>query len=144
VYDFYRAHKRDPQRLRVLGDGRQEKSYLYVQDCVGAMLTAVASHAGDGDGEFGVYNLGNDETVPLEQSVRTITAHMGLEPELEYGGGRRGWPGDSPLINLDCSRIRALGWVPTLTIQESIVRTLEWLDANPYASLAAPADVVPR
>jgi UDP-glucose 4-epimerase len=142
VYDFYRALKRDPQRLRVLGDGRQEKSYLYVQDCVSAMLTAVATHGGDGD--FGVYNLGNDETVLLEQSVRTITSHMGLEPELEYGGGPRGWPGDSPLIHLDCSRIRTLGWVPTLTIQESIVRTLEWLDANPYASLAAPADVVPR
>jgi UDP-glucose 4-epimerase len=58
---------------------------------------------------------------------------MGVSPEIEYAGGRRGWAGDSPLIHLDCSRIRGLGWTPTLTIRESIVRTLEWFDANPYA-----------
>ena len=58
---------------------------------------------------------------------------MGLEPELEYTGGKRGWPGDSPLIVLDCARIRALGWRPTLTIEQAIGRTLDWFDANPYA-----------
>ena len=58
---------------------------------------------------------------------------MGLEPEIEHTGGRRGWAGDSPLIHLDCARIRALGWAPTLTIREAIVRTLEWFEANPYA-----------
>jgi UDP-glucose 4-epimerase len=142
VFDFYRALKRDPHRLAVLGDGRQQKSYLYVQDCVGAMLTAVRAH--EAPGEFSVYNLGSDETVRLEQSVRTIAAHMGVEPELEYGGGRRGWPGDSPLIHLDCSRVRALGWAPTLSIRASILRTLEWFDANPYAWLDDPVDVVHR
>jgi UDP-glucose 4-epimerase len=62
---------------------------------------------------------------------------MGLQPELEYTGGKRGWAGDSPLIHLDCTRIRALGWSPTLTIKDAIVRTLEWFDANPYAWEAA-------
>jgi UDP-glucose 4-epimerase len=131
VYDFYRALKRDPTRLAVLGDGHQEKSYLYVQDCVGAMLTALRAHGTDG--QFAVYNLGTDETVLLEDSLRTILGYMGVEPEIRYAGGLRGWPGDSPLIHLDCSRIRALGWAPTLTIQQSLVRTLEWLDANPFA-----------
>jgi UDP-glucose 4-epimerase len=58
---------------------------------------------------------------------------MGLEPAVEHSGGERGWPGDSPLIHLDCTRIRALGWAPTLDIREAILRTLEWFDANPYA-----------
>jgi len=142
VYDFYRALKRDPTRLAVLGDGRQEKSYLYIHDCIAAMLTALRVHGSDG--ELAVYNLGSDETVLLEQSVRTITAHMGLVPALEYGGGPRGWPGDSPLINLDCSRIRALGWAPTLSIRESIVRTLEWFDANPYVWQEDPVGATPR
>jgi UDP-glucose 4-epimerase len=114
----------------VLGDGRQEKSYLYVQDCVSAMLTAAAAHDDDA-GATSVYNLGTDETVVLDDSVATITSHLGVSPTIEHTGGTRGWPGDSPLIHLDCSRIRALGWTPTLTIEQAIVRTLSWLEANP-------------
>jgi UDP-glucose 4-epimerase len=132
VFDFYRALKRDPTRLHVLGDGRQEKSYLYVQDCVTAMLTAVEAH-GDEPGAAHVYNLGSDETVTVNQSLATITGHLGVDPALDYAGGRRGWAGDSPLIRLDCSRIRSLGWKPTLSIAQSTIRTLEWFEANPYA-----------
>jgi UDP-glucose 4-epimerase len=132
VYDFYCALKRDPQRLRVLGDGRQEKSYLYIGDCVRAILTAAAAHESR-QGEVGIYNLGTDETVVVDDSVGVICEHMGVSPTLEYTGGRRGWAGDSPLIHLDCSRIRSLGWEPTLTIRESILRTLDWFDANRYA-----------
>ena len=80
-----------------------------------------------------VYNLGTDETVILDDSVGIITRHLGVEPTIEHTGGERGWPGDSPLIHLDCSRIRALGWAPKLTIEQSIERTLDWLIANPHA-----------
>jgi UDP-glucose 4-epimerase len=132
VYDFYRALKQDPARLRVLGDGRQEKSYLYVGDCIAAMLTAVQAHD-EGEGSMNVYNLGTDETIVLDDSVALITSHLDVAPDVEHTGGRRGWPGDSPLIHLDCSRIRALGWRPEVTIKDAIVRTLDWLDANPYA-----------
>ncbi|MCW2982605.1 MAG: NAD-dependent epimerase/dehydratase [Conexibacter sp.] len=129
VIDFYRALKRDPAHLHVLGDGRQEKSYLYVQDCVGAMLTAVAHH-GDEAGAH-VYNLGTDATVVVDDSIGIITSHMGVEPEIEKAGGKRGWAGDSPLIHLDTTKIRSLGWAPTLTIPEAIARTLEWFEAEP-------------
>jgi UDP-glucose 4-epimerase len=105
VYDFYCALKRDPETLRVLGDGRQEKSYLYVEDCVQAMLTAVRAHE-DRSGEVGVYNLGTDETVVVDDSIAMICEHMGLEPTIQYTGGTRGWAGDSPLIHLDCRRVR--------------------------------------
>jgi UDP-glucose 4-epimerase len=130
VYDFYRSLKRDPTRLRVLGNGRQEKSYLYVGDCIEAMLTAVAAHESDA-GSTHVYNLGTDETVIVDESIAVISAHLGVSPTIEYTGGIRGWPGDSPLIHLDCRRMRALGWAPRLTIEQSIIRTLDWLEANP-------------
>ena len=138
VFDFYRALKADPTRLRVLGDGRQEKSYLYVQDCVSAILTAVGKHDGDA-GSTNVYNLGTDETVLVTDSIEVITGRLGVSPVIEYTGGLRGWPGDSPLIHLDCSRIRALGWQPTLTIEQAIERTLDWLETNPYALLEPAA-----
>jgi UDP-glucose 4-epimerase len=131
VFDFYRALQADPTRLRVLGDGRQEKSYLYVQDCVEAMLAAVDAH-GESPGTMEVYNLGTDETLVVDDSVRVITSHLGLDPVVEYTGGRRGWPGDSPLILLDCAKIRSLGWRPHVTIEEAVVRTLDWFAANPY------------
>jgi UDP-glucose 4-epimerase len=131
VVDFYRALKRDPSHLRVLGDGRQEKSYLYVQDCVSAILAAASAHATEA-GSAHVYNLGTDETIVVDESVATIAAHLGLAPRVQHTGGRRGWTGDSPLIHLDCSRIRSLGWRPHLSIREAIVRTLDWFDANPF------------
>ncbi len=130
VFDFYCALRRDPARLRVLGDGRQEKSYLYVQDCVEAILTA-AGHHHDQPGAH-VYNLGTEETIVVDESVGIITGHLGLSPEIEHTGGRRGWIGDSPLIHLDTTRIRGLGWKPRLTIAQAVTRTLEWFDANEY------------
>ncbi|HTU77307.1 MAG TPA: NAD-dependent epimerase/dehydratase family protein [Solirubrobacteraceae bacterium] len=133
VFDFYRALKRDPARLRVLGNGRQEKSYMYVQDCIGAMLTAAAHHGGELEGGAHVYNLGTDETLFVDESVAIIAEHLSLTPEIEYTGGRRGWAGDSPLIRLDTSCIRALGWRPQLTIRQALARTLEWFDANHYS-----------
>jgi UDP-glucose 4-epimerase len=130
VFDFYCALKRDPTRMRVLGDGRQEKSYLYIQDCLGAVLKAVEHHH-DEPGAH-IYNVGTDETVLVEDSVGLVIETLGLSPQIEYLGGRRGWTGDSPLIHLDTTRIRSLGWEPQVTIRQAVVRTLEWFDANEY------------
>jgi UDP-glucose 4-epimerase len=131
VFDFYRALMRDPTHLRVLGDGRQEKSYLYIQDCLSAILAAAERHH-DTPGAH-IYNLGTDETVMVDDSIRIITEHLSLSPKIEHTGGQRGWTGDSPLIRLDTTRIRGLGWRPTLTIPQAVVRTLEWLEENEYA-----------
>jgi UDP-glucose 4-epimerase len=133
VIDFYRALKADPERLRILGDGNQTKSYLYVQDCVTAMLTAVAHH-GDEPGAH-VYNLGRDETVTVRKSIENISAKLGVAPRIEPSGGDRGWVGDSPLIHLDTSKIAALGWAPELTIRDATIRTLDWFEANPAIAL---------
>jgi UDP-glucose 4-epimerase len=131
VFDFLRSLRADPSRLRVLGNGRQEKSYLYVGDCISAMTLATDRELEPGT--VHVYNLGTDETIVVDDSIATIAAHLGVAPELEYAGGTRGWLGDSPLIHLDCARIRALGWRPTLSIPEGIRRTVDWLQANPWA-----------
>ncbi len=131
IFDFYCALRHDPTHLQVLGDGRQEKSYLHVQDCIDAMLTAVKRH-GEEPGAH-VYNLGTDETVVVDESVSLIADYLSLRPAVGHTGGKRGWVGDSPLIHLDTARIRSLGWLPKLTIREAILSTLEWLDANEYA-----------
>lgn len=131
VFDFLRSLRDDPTCLRVLGNGRQEKSYLYVGDCVSAMT--LATDQAVEQGIVHVFNLGTDETIVVDDSIATIAERLGVAPELEYTGGARGWLGDSPLIHLDCSRIRALGWQPTLSIADGVRRTVDWLQQNPWA-----------
>ncbi len=142
VFDFFCALKRDPGVLAVLGDGRQRKSYLYVHDCVSAMVTAAERHQDDPGAH--IYNLGTDETVVVDDSIAAITAHLGVSPRIEHSGGRRGWIGDSPLIHLDTTRIRGLGWAPQLTIKEAIVRTLDWFEDNDYVWRDAVHDAASR
>ena len=128
VFDFYRQLLAHPERLDVLGNGRQRKSYLYVQDCVSAILLALDRAAAP----VNVFNLGTDEFCEVNDSIRWITRALSLDPELRYAGGERGWIGDSPFIFLDCTRMRQLGWKPELTIEQGIIRTLGYLRANPW------------
>jgi UDP-glucose 4-epimerase len=126
VFDFYKQLLAEPTQLKVLGDGTQRKSYLYVHDCIDAILHAL-KHAQD---KVNVFNLGTPEYCRVNDSIGWITGHLGLKPQISYSGGSQGWIGDNPFIFLDTARMSALGWRPQLTIRESIVRTLEWLSRN--------------
>jgi UDP-glucose 4-epimerase len=128
IFDFYKSLKENPEELRVLGDGHQRKSYLYVQDCLDAMLLAIENSPD----KVNIFNLGTDEYCEVNDSINWITEHLGLKPKLTYTGGKRGWVGDSPFIFLDCCKIRSLGWVPQLSIRKGVIRTLEYLVANPW------------
>jgi UDP-glucose 4-epimerase len=126
VFDFCKQLVARPDRLRVLGDGRQRKSYLHVQDCVDGIVHAIG-HAPD---RLNIFNLGTDEYCEVNDSIGWITAYLGLEPVLEYTGGDRGWVGDNPFLFLDTKRIKSLGWRPQLSIRQGVVRTVAWLARN--------------
>jgi len=128
VFDFYRQLLDHPERLDVLGNGHQRKSYLYVQDCINAILLA----AEECTALVNIFNLGTDEYCEVNDSIGWIGGHLGVTPELRYAGGERGWVGDSPFIFLDCARMRSLGWKPELTIRQGIICTLEYLQSNPW------------
>lgn len=128
VFDFYKSLRGNPEELRVLGDGHQRKSYLYVQDCLEAMLLAIEK----AQEKVNIFNLGTNEYCEVNDSITWIIKHLGLKPKLTYTGGKRGWVGDSPFIFLDCRKIRSLGWAPKLSIPEGVIRTLEYLEANAW------------
>ncbi|MGH7945305.1 MAG: NAD-dependent epimerase/dehydratase family protein [Opitutaceae bacterium] len=139
VFDFYQQLVGHPDHLRVLGNGRQRKSYLYVQDCIDAMLHVTRKKlAREAKHHTQVYNLGTPEYVQVNDSIRFICAALGLEPRLEYAGGDRGWIGDNPFIFLDTKKIQSTGWKPRLTIEQGIVKTLRWLEANRWVYEARP------
>jgi UDP-glucose 4-epimerase len=131
VFDFYKQLMEHPGELRVLGDGTQRKSYLYIQDCVDAILTAIGRPEAE---KVSIYNLGTDEYCEVKDSVGWITESLGLEPKIVYSGGKRGWIGDNPFIFLQCARIRELGWRPKLTIREAVIRTVDYLRAHDWVT----------
>lgn len=128
VFDFYQKLLADPSRLEVLGNGKQRKSYLCIQDCIDAVMVAI-DRATD---RVNIFNLGQNEYCEVNQSIGWICQRLQLTPELAYTGGERGWIGDNPFIFLDCSRIRALGWIPKISIQKGVIITLEYLIDNPW------------
>ena len=132
VFDFYQQLAEHPEHLHVLGNGQQRKSYLYVQDCIDGILAAI-ERAND---KVNIFNLGTDEYCKVNDSIGWICEHLGLRPKFTYSGGERGWVGDSPFILLDCSRIRALGWRPRLTIKQAVLATIEYVSANSARSSA--------
>jgi len=123
VLDFYQKLQADPARIEVLGNGKQRKSYLYVQDCIDGMLVAIERASGP----VSIFNLGTDEYCSVDQSLGWICEELGVTPDRVYTGGERGWIGDNPFIFLDCARIRALGWQPRVTIEQGVRRTLSYL-----------------
>jgi len=128
VYDFYKQLKADPTRLRVLGDGKQRKSYLYIQDCIDAVLLAM-DKATD---RVNIFNLGADTYCQVNESIGWISETLNVAPALDYSGGDRGWIGDNPFIFLDTAKIRTLGWQPKFTIRDGVIRTVEFLRDNQW------------
>ena len=129
IFDFYKQLLDHSEYLNVLGDGTQRKSYLYVKDCVDAILHILSLPS---QNKVNIYNLGTDEYVQVNDSVRFIINHLGLNPEIRYSGGNKGWIGDNPFIFLDTKKIRNTGWKPELTIEQGVISTLTWLQQNKW------------
>jgi UDP-glucose 4-epimerase len=128
VYDLYKKLLENPDELLVLGNGHQKKSYLYIQDCIDAMLFSIDKFRD----KVNVLNLGTNEYCEVNESVTWITTHLGLKPKLKYSGGDRGWVGDNPFIFLDTAKINSAGWKPKIGIKEAIIRTLKFLITNKW------------
>lgn len=128
VFDFYQQLLKNAEELTVLGNGEQRKSYLYIQDCIDAILWAMDKSKN----KMNVFNLGTDEYCQVNDSIGWICDYLKLTPKKKYTGGDRGWIGDNPFIFLDCSRIRKLGWAPKLRIRDGVWQTIKYLSENPW------------
>jgi len=123
IPDFVDKLEDDPTTLTILGDGRQEKSYMHVEDCLDAMVHVV-EHA---DAPFNVYNLGTRTTTSVTTIADIVAEEMGLDPEYEFTGGERGWVGDVPRMRLSVEKLSALGWEPSGSSDDAVRRSVREL-----------------
>jgi UDP-glucose 4-epimerase len=122
VLDFCRQLTEHPALLKVLGNGKQEKSYLYVGDCISAISRTLLAPE-----PVNIFNLGHTSTLTVDQSIQIICEELQVQPEILYSGGERGWIGDSPKILLDTKKITNTGWQPLVSLDQAVRRTVQWI-----------------
>jgi UDP-glucose 4-epimerase len=122
IFDFIQKLKKNPHELEILGDGNQEKPYFLVEDCINGM-----SYAFKNSNECcGVYNLGNETYTNVTQVARIVTSQMELKDvSFNYTGGKRGWPGDVPIVRFNVNKMKKLGWKTSRDSDEA-VREATW------------------
>ncbi len=107
IYDFIQKLKQNPRQLEILGDGKQEKPFFLVEDCIDAMLCAFQNS----DNQYDIYNLGCESFTTVTRVARIVAEEMGLKDvKFKYTGGKRGWPGDVPVVHFNVEKIKRLGW----------------------------------
>jgi UDP-glucose 4-epimerase len=129
VFDFYKKLLQNPNELYILGNGKQNKAYIYVGDCIEAMFQAIHKS----NDRINIFNIGREDQITVDKIVEILLAKLGLENVTKtYAGGSRGWVGDSPKILLDISRIKKLGIEPKVSINDAIIKTLQYLHENKH------------
>ncbi len=120
IFDFMMKLRKNQKVLEILGDGEQNKSYIYIDDCINAMITAVEK----ADERVNVFNIGSEDQVKVKRIAEIVCEEMGLNPEFRFTGGKRGWKGDVPVMLLSIERLKSLGWRPEYTSEEAVRRTV--------------------
>ncbi|MFD9406483.1 NAD-dependent epimerase/dehydratase family protein [Streptomyces sp. NPDC059989] len=121
VLDFLRKLRQDAKALPVLGDGRQRKSYVLVDDAVEAMIK-ISRSPGDSDTPCEIYNVASSGSLTVREVAAAVAEALGEpEPRLEITTSAPSWPGDQPVVELDISKARASGWSPRFTPHEAVV-----------------------
>lgn len=116
IPDFIEKLKRNPHRLEILGNGRQEKSYLHISDCIEGMLCVIKR----ADAPMNTYNLGTRTTTSVTRIADIVSDELGIDPEYHYTGGDRGWTGDVPKMRLSIEKVSTLGWVPSMSSHRAV------------------------
>lgn len=120
IYDFIHKLKEDPEELVILGNGKQRKSYLHVDETVEGILKAWRS-------EKTVFNIGSEDSINVDGIAEVVSEEMGLNPEYSYTGGEKGWKGDVPEMRLSIEKLRSEGWNPEINSRESVRKTVREL-----------------
>ncbi len=128
VFDFMKALLKDPTQLKILGNGQQLKSYLHIEDLMRGLWAVIDKNPKG----FQVFNIGHDDAMTVDRSIGYILDEMKLTTQKNYTGGERGWIGDSPRIQLECSKLKNLGWNFEHSLEKGVRDTVQYLSKNQF------------
>lgn len=120
IYDFIMKLKRNPYELEILGDGEQNKSYIYITDCLEAMFFGLERT----DEKVNIFNIGSEDQVKVKRIAEIVCEEMNLSPKFKFTGGKRGWVGDVPVMLLSIDKLKKLGWKPKFNSEEAVRRAV--------------------
>jgi len=134
-FDFIKKLKNNPDKLKIAGDGKQSKSYIYVSDAIQAMLFAIEKYKNkatylkkETSGNVFIFNVGSGDHISVNKIARLAVQEAGLKDvKFAYSGGKRGWRGDVPVVRLDLTKILRLGWKAKYNSLEAIKLSLREL-----------------
>ena len=118
--DFIKKLEKDSNVLEILGNGKQEKSYLHVSECVDAIIFLIEKSRD----KVNIFNIGSEDTISATEIGKAVIEEMGLsDVKFIYTGGSRGWKGDVPRMRLGIEKMKALGWKPVYSSERSVRET---------------------
>jgi UDP-glucose 4-epimerase len=126
MLDFYRKLRANPKEMEILGDGKQDKSYLHVSDCVSATLTAWKKQKA----AYDAFNVGSKGKVNVDEIAGLMCRLMKVKPKFSYTGTPRGWAGDVRVMLLSTEKIGRLGWKEQISFEKGVKKYLAWLEKN--------------
>lgn len=115
IFDFIMKLRKNPNELEILGDGEQNKSYIYISDCIDAMFYGLKAK-----NNVNIFNIGSEDQIKVKKIAEIVCEEMGLKPKFRFTGGKRGWKGDVPLMLLSIEKIKSLGWKPKYNSEEAV------------------------
>jgi len=117
IKDFIKKLRKNPNKLKILGDGHQKKDFIYIEDWLNAILFVFENV----DEQVNVFNIGSGTTILVNKIAKMVTNLMKLKNvQYSYSGGKSGWPGDAPVVHYDITKIKNLGWHPKFSSDEAI------------------------
>ncbi len=115
IYDFIMKLRRNPDELEILGNGEQNKSYIYISDCVDAMFFGLKA-----DERVNILNIGSEDQIKVKRIAEIVSEEMGLRPVFRFTGGERGWKGDVPVMLLSIEKLKSMGWRPKYNSEQAV------------------------
>jgi len=119
IYDFIMKLKKNPNELVILGNGEQNKSYIYISDCIDAMFVGLRA-----DRDVNIFNIGSEDQIKVKRIAEIVCEEMGLNPTFKFTGGKRGWKGDVPVMLLSIEKLKSMGWRPKYNSEQAVRKTV--------------------
>ena len=121
IFDFINKLKKNPTELTILGDGNQSKSYIYISDVLDSVSLAIKN----GTDKINIFNIASTSFITVNEIATCIIQTMKLKTvKIRHTKGKIGWPGDVPIVRIDSTKIRQIGWAEKFTSAMAVEKTI--------------------